>query len=78
MKSEVTKHTLTNGDIFICKYMKNKITIEVKEKIYEIDTKTFKNPKPCFSLMGNIVVKLCKKRLQALDDYRINYRQLKV
>ena len=78
MKSEVTKHKLTNGDKFICKYMKNKITIEVGENTYEIDTKTFNKPRPCFSLMGNIVVKLCKKRLQVLDDFQFNYGKLKV
>ena len=77
MKSEVTKHKLANGDKFICKYSKNKITIEVGEKTYEIDTKTFEQPKPCFSLMGNIVVKLCKTIPDLLQD-QINYGKLKV
>lgn len=80
MKTNVQEHTLQDGDKFICKYKKNKVIISIKDQVYEINTKSFIKARPCFSLMGNIVVKLCKKApLMIQDDMKINYeRKLKV
>ena len=81
------KYELKNGDVFICKYKKNKIIITSSNGkasgVYkvELDTKHFVNAKPCFSLMGNITVKVCKnkkERVYSSDDSGINYNTLKI
>ena len=70
-KTKTENFVLENGDKFICKYQPNKISINITKSKdhahqFEIDTKTFKKPRPCFSLMGNIVVKLCRNKYKKL------------
>ena len=62
----VEKIDIENGDFFHCTYNDNFVEIDVfkknssKMKKIKLPTITFKNPRPCFSLMNNISVKVCK------------------
>ncbi len=64
--TNVEKINIENGDFFHCTYNDNFIEIDVfkknssKIKKIKIPSITFKNPRPCFSLMNNISVKVCK------------------
>lgn len=67
ISTEAKEFKLKKGDLFVCKHNKNKMTVSAGQYNVELPTMTFDNCRPCFSVSGNITIKVCKNKSQTSD-----------